>query len=207
MKNYWIIILLSLLAIHCSKPIEKTATQRTDAVVKSLIVPNQTIDKAKLSYNKKGGLWTLGGEPFSGYAVSFYPDSTLQQKFGLYEGKKQNEATDWYPDGQLKYLANYHKGQFHGERKSWSSDASHTMVAHLNYYLGKVHGEQKKWYPTGELFKVLNINMGKEEGLQRAYRKNGDLFANYEAREGRIFGLKKSALCFGLENEIVQNGD
>ena len=47
--------------------------------------------------------------------------------------------------------------------------------------------------------------MGKEEGIQQAFRKNGDLFANYEAREGRIFGLKKAALCFGLEDEKIQN--
>ena len=47
--------------------------------------------------------------------------------------------------------------------------------------------------------------MGKEEGIQQAFRKNGDLFANYEAKEGRIFGLKKAALCFGLEDENIQN--
>ena len=46
--------------------------------------------------------------------------------------------------------------------------------------------------------------MGKEEGIQQAFRKNGDLFANYEARAGRFFGLKKSALCYELEDEDVQ---
>ena len=46
--------------------------------------------------------------------------------------------------------------------------------------------------------------MGQEEGLQQAFRKNGDLYANYEAKEGRIFGLKKAALCFGLQNEEIK---
>jgi antitoxin component YwqK of YwqJK toxin-antitoxin module len=70
--------------------------------------------------------------------------------------------------------------------------------------LGKAHGEQKQWYPTGELYKKLNMNMGKEEGIQQAFRKNGDLYANYEAKEGRIFGLKKAALCYGLEDENIK---
>ena len=28
--------------------------------------------------------------------------------------------------------------------------------------------------------------------------------ANYEAKEGRTFGLKKASLCFGLEDENIQ---
>lgn len=46
--------------------------------------------------------------------------------------------------------------------------------------------------------------MGREEGLQQAFRRNGYLYANYEARNGRIFGLKKAALCYGLEDENIQ---
>lgn len=46
--------------------------------------------------------------------------------------------------------------------------------------------------------------MGKEEGMQQAFRKNGDLFVNYEARNGRIFGMKKAALCFGIEDKNIQ---
>ncbi|EPR68296.1 hypothetical protein [Cyclobacterium qasimii] len=46
--------------------------------------------------------------------------------------------------------------------------------------------------------------MGREEGLQQAFRKNGELFANYEAKDGRIFGLKRAVLCVGLEDEVVK---
>lgn len=46
--------------------------------------------------------------------------------------------------------------------------------------------------------------MGKEDGIQQAFRENSALYANYEAKEGRIFGLKKTALCFGLEDENIQ---
>ena len=50
----------------------------------------------------------------------------------------------------------------------------------------------------------MNFDKGIESGLQRGYRKNGSLYANYEARNGRIYGLKKSKLCYSLENEKVQ---
>ena len=103
-----------------------------------------------------------------------------------------------------EFKTNYHEGKINGEKKSWSPDSIHVLISHLNYVNGKPHGEQKKYYPTGELFKILNLNMGKEEGMQQAFRKNGALYANYEAREGRIFGLKKSQLCYQLDDEEVQ---
>ena len=184
--------------------IDKVQVSSLKVQVPSLIVPTNTINKSKLEYDKSNSTWSLQGKPFSGYAVTYSQDSILIQKFGLLNGKKQNESFEWYPDGHLKLSTNYHQGKLHGEKKTWSSDSSHVLVAHLNYHLGKAHGAQKKWYPTGELFKKLNLNMGKEEGMQQAFRKNGDLFANYEARDGRIYGLKKSALCFGLEDESIK---
>lgn len=208
MKSKLVIIFLSLLFISCSKQTQKENSKHIDKMLHSIDIPAQTVDKSSLSYNNKKSVWTLSGDGrdlFSGYAVSFYPDSTLKQRFGIFKGKKQNEFEDWHPDGHLKNSANYHQGKLHGEKKSWSSDSSHILLAHLNYYLGKAHGEQKIWYPSGEIFKILNLNMGKEEGIQRAFRKNGDLYANYEAKEGRIYGLKKAALCYELEDENIIN--
>ncbi len=169
-----------------------------------LEVPETIVVKSALQYNPKTSLWTLNDQLYSGYAVSFYQDSTLKEKIGILDGKKQNEAIQWFPDGHLKNVTNYHKGKLHGEKKIWSADSVHVLIAQFNYHTGKAHGEQKKWYPSGELFKKLNLNRGKEEGIQQAFRKNGVLYANYEAREGRIFGLKKAALCYGLEDEKIQ---
>ncbi|OEK05618.1 hypothetical protein BFP71_16035 [Roseivirga misakiensis] len=145
----------------------------------------------------------MEGSPFSGYAVLYHPDGSLKEKVGILKGKKENASIQWYPDQHFKNITYYQNGKLHGEKKIWTRDAEHILIAHYQFEKGKAHGEQKKWYPTGELFKILNMNMGKEDGLQRAFRKNGDLFANYEAKEGRIFGLKKAALCYGLEDENI----
>ena len=98
----------------------------------------------------------------------------------------------------------FHEGKLHGTKKVWSNEFGYTLIAHLNYENGKAHGEQIQWYKTGELYKKLNLYEGNEDGIQQAFRKNGALYANYEAKNGRIFGLKKTALCYGLEDEKIK---
>lgn len=199
-----IIFLLSLFLISCAENKQSEINLQTLSTVSSVEIPNRIVRKSLLNYNNKKSIWLLNDKLYSGFIVSFYPDSSLKEKTGIYEGKRQNLALKWFPDGRVKQVANYHKGKLHGEKKLWSPDTSHILITHLNYYLGKVHGEQKQWYPSGELYKKLNLNLGKEEGMQQAFRKNGELYANYEAKNGRIFGLKKSALCYGLEDGKVK---
>ncbi len=195
-------LFLSFLCVACSEQKEKTAQSTISENV--VEVPETIVSKSTIKYNHKISLWTLNDLPFSGFAVSYYQDSTLKEKFGILNGRKQNEAIQWFPDGHFKNVTNYYKGRLHGQKKLWSAGSPHVLLAEFNYNKGKAHGKQTKWYPTGELYKKLNLNRGKEEGVQQAFRKNGALYANYEAREGRIFGLKKGALCYGLNDEEVK---
>lgn len=199
---FWTFLLVSFLWIGCSKQKEKLTTNNTANL--TLEVPKTITLKDSLQYTFKTSLWTLNDVPYSGFVVSYYPNGSLKEKFGVLHGVKQQKFMQWYADGHLKNVTEYHLGKLHGEKKIWASDAAHLLIAHLKFDSGKAHGEQKKWYATGELYKILNLHKGKEQGMQQAYRKNGVLYANYEARSGRIFGLKKAALCFGLEDEEVQ---
>lgn len=196
-----IFLILNLTLISCSQNKKSLQEENTSLPLR---VPETIVQKSALEYNYQTSTWTLDDLPYSGYALTYYSDNTLKEKFEVLEGKKQNKFVQWFPDGHLKTVSNYHSGKLHGEKKIWTQDSTHVLIAHLNYQNGKPHGEQKKWYPTGELFKKLNLNSGKEDGLQQAFRRNGDLYANYEARDGRIFGLKKSALCYSLIKEEVQ---
>lgn len=197
-------ILLFTLAVLCLMCCGSIDNSDSLVVVEEPIIqdiPNHIILREELFYNAKSSTWLYQDSLFSGYAVNYYPNGQLKQKFGILNGKKQNQSLDWYPDQHVKFLSTYHNGKLHGEKKRWSSDSSHVLVAHYNYNMGKADGQQKEWYTTGELYKKLNLRMGKEEGIQQAFRKNGDLYANYEAKEGRIFGLKRTELCFGLQEE------
>ncbi len=167
-------------------------------------LPNHVIDKSALFYDTKTSTWTLNGELYSGYVASNYPDKPPKERFGVLNGRKQNVAIYWNEDGYYRYIAHYHKGKLEGTKKTWSGDSSHQLLSQLNYVAGKLHGEQIQWYPSGELYKKLNMNMGREEGLQQGFRKNGVVYANYEARDGRFYGLKKAKLCYGLEDENIK---
>lgn len=194
---------LSLFLVSCTKKkAAKILHDNSSTDVSLITIPNRTVDKSLLQYNNKKSLWMLNEQPYSGFAVSYHQESTLKEKIGIVNGKKQNQSKNWYSNGKLKRIANYHAGKLHGEKKAWSTES--VLLSHLNYQLGKPHGQQKTWYPTGELHKKLNLSKGREKGIQQAFRKNGVLYANYEAKKGRIFGLKKASLCFGLENENIQ---
>ncbi|MEM6326480.1 MAG: toxin-antitoxin system YwqK family antitoxin, partial [Bacteroidota bacterium] len=62
---------------------------------------------------------------------------------------------------------------------------------------------QRQWYRSGALFKELHLVEGREDGLQRAWRENGDLYSNYEARDSRIYGLRRATLCYELDDEQI----
>lgn len=198
-----ILLLLSLLITSCAEHKEVEKVNIADATKISVTIPDTTVDKSLVNYDRKNSLWSLNSERYSGYLVSYYEDGTLKEKIGILNGKTQNQFIKWYPDGHLKEVVNYHEGKLHGEKKLWSTDTSHILLTHLNYHEGKAHGEQRQWYRTGELYKILHLDSGREQGIQQAFRKNGELYANYEAKEGRIFGLKKASLCYGLEDENI----
>ena len=198
------IILLLGISISCVDNSEEIIKRNNYLDDVGIEVPSKIIEKSFLNYDRKTSLWTLNNTPFSGYAVSFYSDSTLREKIGILNGKTEGQSLTFYGDGHLQQISNYRIGKLHGDKKLWSSDTNHVLLSHLNYQLGKPHGVQMTWYSTGELHKKLHMNMGKEDGIQQAFRKNSALYANYEAQEGRVFGLKKTALCFGLEDEEIQ---
>jgi len=186
----------------------KSEEVKTDLNVEAIFnVPKEIIEKDNLIYHNHSSIWTLDKKVYSGYVESYYPDGSVKQRFGVYNGLKQGESLDWFEDGHLKFSSYYHQGKLHNVKKVWYGNADHQLASELNYHLGTLNGLQLKWYPTGEIYKRMNMNMGIEEGMQQAYRKNGVLYANYEAREGRAFGLKRASLCFELENESLVYGD
>ncbi len=201
--RYVVFALLSIFALAISCKEEKLANPEEDSNADIVFgeIYDRTFDKATLKFEKKTSTWTLDDEVYSGYAVSFHKNGSLKEKTGILNGRKENQDSSWYANGQLRQTSSYHNGKLDGEKKVWISDTGHVLISYLNYRSGRPHGEQRTWYPSGELHKKLNLNMGKEEGIQQAYRKNGALYANYEAKNGRIFGLKKATLCYGLEDE------
>ena len=199
------LVLLVGTAVGCGQKSDVPTVASEPTV--ELTAPEDCVDESFIEYDNQTSTFWHQGALFSGQMVSFYPDGAPKERIEIVNGKKQNQSTYWFSDGTLKQVATYHQGKLHGEKLVWTKDSLYTLTGQLNYRHGKAHGEQKQWYRTGELYKVLHMNMGQEKGLQQAFRKNGDLYANYEAKNGRIFGLKKAALCYGLEDEQLKSNE
>jgi len=177
------------------------------------LLGNSSIDRSELaSVNSRDlvlraqeGLFCYNNQPFTGLAVRHYADSALAEEVVYIDGKREEVLKRWFPNGQLSQKACYRNGRLHGLSLTWWEDG--TPRSEANFENGKPHGLQKQWYRSGAIFKEQRLVHGIEEGMQKAWRENGKLYVNYEARNGRIFGLKKAGLCYEVEDEIAQYGD
>ena len=172
-------------------------------IIEKIEIPDNIQNISSLKYNNLTSEWFFDGYLYSGFIVDYYDNKKLKLKMSVYQGKRQNKTEKWYSNCKLMEVSSYHNGKLNGEKKVWVFTNEHILISQLNYKLGKAHGEQRKWYPSGEIYKIMNFDDGIESGIQKAFRKNGALYANYEARDGRIYGLKKSKLCYSLEDEEI----
>lgn len=193
-----VLYFLSMALLMGCKEVDKPS-----ATVERIEIPPNTQNIASLQYQNSTSEWFYNGDLFSGFIVEHYENNTLKLKMSIYQGKRHNKTEKWFPNGELMEVSYYDNGKLNGEKKVWAQNSEHTLISQFNFRSGKAHGEQRNWYPSGELYKITNYDDGIESGIQKAYRKNGALYANYEARNGRIYGLKKSKLCYGLEDEQI----
>ncbi len=166
------------------------------------IIADIEVEKKEIVLHPSEGKWYYKNQPFSGFLVVYHENGILAEKVGYFNGKKEGTAQKRYPDGSLQKICTYVANRLTGKVKSWWPNGNLSMES--NYFDGAKHGIQKKWYPNGQLSRQTTSNQGKETGLQQAWLENGKLYANYEVKNGRIFGLKRSNLCYQLNDEDIQ---
>lgn len=167
-------------------------------------IPNQRVPKDQLTLMPLQGKWFYQQEPFSGYAVVFYPDSSLAESTGFLDGKREGLAHKWYQDGQLQKESFYRANKLDGTVRIWAPGPEKVLVVESRYIAGVRHGLQQRWYPDGTPLNKRNLVNGQEEGMQQAWLPTGKIYINYEAKNGRTFGLKKATLCYQLDSlEVV----
>ncbi|MEP1778807.1 hypothetical protein [Reichenbachiella sp.] len=202
MRFRFLVIFLFFLISCENQPVSwEHASQETTAVE----IPQVEFRMNEVFFNRKNSLWQLRSDSttVSGYIIERFANDQIARHLGVFEGKREGVLTAYYPSGRVRFIENYKNNKLDGAVKRWSKEAGYQLLAELSYEARKLHGVQKMWFPTGELHKLMHMKRGKEDGLQQAFRKNGALYANYEARNGRIFGLKRSNLCYELDNQQV----
>lgn len=166
-----------------------------------IIIDSVQVVKSLLFLNQNEGNWYYKGKLFNGYSLKYYPNGVLQEKFGFYNGKRQGIAQRWSENGVLRTESHYHQNRIVGVYKSWWENGE---LSEESYYENGIkQGEEKQWYNNGQLSKLRHLVDGNEQGMQQAWLRNGTLYVNYEAKNGRVFGLLRSNLCYQLENEVV----
>lgn len=161
-----------------------------------------TIQEDLLFLDQHHGTFFYQGKPFTGVAESFYPNGVKAKETSFRAGKKQGISRKWFSDGQISFEAQYLRNRLHGMAKTWWKNGQLRSWAQFNK--GILEGTVKEWYKSGAKFKEMHYVQGKEEGLQKAWRENSKIYNNYEAKNNRIFGLKRANLCYELKDENVQ---
>jgi antitoxin component YwqK of YwqJK toxin-antitoxin module len=166
------------------------------------IIPETEVNKKEVILHPNEGKWYYKNQPFSGFLVVSHENGVLAERVGYYDGKKEGLAQKWYSEGNLLKTSIYTENRLNGKVTSWWLNGM--ISTESNYIDGKKHGIQKKWYENGQLSRQTTSYYGKEDGLQQAWLENGKIYANYEVKNGRIFGLKRSNLCYQLNDENIQ---
>ncbi|MGY6650466.1 toxin-antitoxin system YwqK family antitoxin [Wenyingzhuangia sp. IMCC45574] len=158
---------------------------------------------SELKRNPKNGFMLYKGILFTGVAKSYLANGKRVKALVSYQqGIKHGPAVRWYDNGKVNYKTQYIHGRKQGLTKIWYKSGQ--LQSEATYFKGVIHGKQHIWYGTGEKQKERNLRYGQEYGIQKAWRKTGILYANYEAVNGRIFGLLGANMCYKVENEKVQ---
>ena len=142
------------------------------------------------------------GKPFSDTAVSYYENGKQAITIDYNNGIRNGYYRKWFDSGLLSFESRYIAGKRNGKTASWWRNGNKRSES--NFVNGIAEGSQKEWYMSGAIFKQVNLVAGKENGLQQSWRENGKIYNNYEAKDGRIFGLKRASLCFSLKDEELQ---
>ncbi|APZ46831.1 hypothetical protein BW723_11290 [Polaribacter reichenbachii] len=201
MKN--IILSLCVVTFYCLGCNSVSDTKKEELKpIEKVVINSFTIHKDSLVLNGNQGNWYYKNKLFSGYAVKYYPNNSLKEKIGFFNGKKQNEYRQWFANGVLKLESHYNQNVLVGSYKTWWNND--VLASEVNYLKGKKQGVELKWFKDGTLSRKRNLVDGREEGLQKAWLENGKLYVNYEAKNGRVFGMKRANSCYQLKNEKIE---
>lgn len=173
--------------------------------VQLFAAPSGPVLSQHISISHITGLRLYHKEPFTGDAVTYYPNGKMAKLAHFEQGLRDGFLKQWFDNGTLAFDSKYRAGVLEGTTRSWWSNGN--MRSESIYLQGKVNGVSLQWYATGELFKKMNYENGLEVGLQQAWRRNGKLYSNYQYINGRVFGLKRANMCVGLEDENVIESD
>jgi antitoxin component YwqK of YwqJK toxin-antitoxin module len=95
------------------------------------------------------------GQPFTGFAVEFFPDGTLRSEVHHVNGLRHGPSREWYPSGRLMVEANHWHGGLHGYEHTWNEQGR--LISERIHEFG-IEIAWKRWDEQGSLIKDWRIN-------------------------------------------------
>jgi antitoxin component YwqK of YwqJK toxin-antitoxin module len=174
-------------------------SSNTKNEISKIDIPDVFINADQNNFQTKQGLTFLNQQPFSGWQYALYENGDTALLVPFYNGKESGVAKQWYPNTILKERREYEMGKKTGEHKGWWENGQLKFDYHFNNDL--YDGTVKEWYADGQAFRAMNYVNGYEKGMQKIWRPDGSLHANYEARNGRNYGLTGNMHCKNIRKD------
>ncbi len=146
----------------------------------------------------QNGIYYYRDDLFSGDIISHYPNGTINEKNSYVSGRQEGSSFTWFENGTMQSKRYYVDGEKHGTHYGWYEDGSKRFE--YNFDNGMNSGTSTEWYKSGQIAKKTVYINGNEESVQ-AWRDNGKLYINYVVKDGVIYGMNNSHLCYTLKNE------
>jgi len=185
-------LVLSFIFVSCSG----MTVNRASKVI--ITVPDITVNADDTTLKVENGVCYFQGMPFSGYIAVNYPNGNKSELDSYFNGFKEGVSYEWYPNGVMHSERKYHNGEKSGTHYGWYDDGSKYFERNFNY--GLEEGESFQWYRSGKLYSDAIYKDGKELSV-KAWNENSKPVMNYKVKDGVIYGLNNSSLCYTLKNE------
>lgn len=144
------------------------------------------------------GQWFYQEKPFTGVIQKKYPGGRLMARKSVVDGLEEGWQYAYYPDGTTESKRFYHQGEKDSVNMGWWPNGKMRYAYHFKK--GVYEGDFDEWYQSGNPLKHIVYHNGKEQS-GKGWRENGKIYMSFVLRNGRLYGLINSNLCYSLKNE------
>ena len=122
--------------------------------------------------------------PFTGKAVSSYPNSRMKEEISYKEGRIHGTSSEWYQNAQKWREINWKDGKKHGISTKWHEDGQ--KMEEESWKDGYMDGTWKRWSKSGQITISGFFKKGKEHGLWTYWRESGEIVGEEHYKDGNL---------------------
>ena len=168
-------------------------TEKSQNKIILIKVPNIYFNDNDGKYTHENGIFLRNGKSYSGNLVMLYSEYDTAGIIPFYNGLEEGWSRKYYTHKKTAEERLYHLGRKEGTHIGWWENGQLKFI--YQFKNDNHEGKAQTWYPGGQLATDNFYEKGYETGLQRSWYPDGVLRANYDARNGRQYGLTGVKNC------------